>query len=134
MIERHNALLRDQLHLIKDQMALDGTPVPEDCILAEAILAKNVLTNIKGMSPYQAVFGRQMNLLLNFEPASATELEDDAEGIAGVSRHVARLRHAAVSSIVQATAIDKINRSLQTKTRQAGEHLELKVGDSIVFP
>ena len=113
MIERHNALLRDQLHLIKDQMALDGAPVPDECILAEAILAKNVLTNIKGVSPYQAVFGRQMNLLLNFEPASATELEDDAEGTAGVSRHVAWLCHAAVSSIVLATAIGKTNRSVR---------------------
>ena len=26
LIERHNALLRDQLHLIKDQIAIDGTP------------------------------------------------------------------------------------------------------------
>ena len=133
LIERHNALLRDQLHLIKDQLEIDGTPVPDGSIVDEAALAKNVLTNIKGASPYQAVFGRQMNLLLDFEPASATALDDDPEGIPGISRHVARLRHAAVSSIVQATAQDKISRSLSTKTRQSGERLELKLGESIDF-
>ena len=62
-----------------------------------------------------------------------TALEDAHDGTCGVSSHVARLRHAAVSSIVQATAIDKLNRSLESKTRQAGERLELKLGDSIDF-
>ena len=114
-------------------MKLDGVAVPDESIVDEAVLAKNVLTNIKGVSPYQAVFGRQVNMLLDMEPASATALEDGEDGIAGVSRHVARLRHAAVNSIVQATTLDKLNRSLQSKTRMAGERLELKLGDSIDF-
>ena len=113
---------------------MGGTPVPDHRVLSEAILAKNVLTNIKGVSSCLAMFGRQMNLLLSFEPASATELGDDAEGAAGVSRHVARLRRAAVNGGAPATAADNISRRWQTKTRQAGELLELKDGDRIDFP
>ena len=51
MVERHNDLLRDQVHLIKEQMELDGIGVDDDQILDEAVLANNVFVNTKGVSP-----------------------------------------------------------------------------------
>ena len=133
IVERHNALLRDQLHYIDDQMDLDGIVIDEDCILAEAVLAKNALVSIGGASPYQAVYGRQPNLLLPFEPASASQF-NEADGILpGASRHVNRLRHAAVSSIVNKTAVDKLSRALDSNTRSAAERLELSLGDQVDF-
>ncbi len=48
MIERHNALLRDAPHYIDGQMMRDGSAVPPQAILDEALLAKNCLISIQG--------------------------------------------------------------------------------------
>ena len=63
-IERRGDVLRNQLHLIDDQMTADGiTGIPFPSVLAEAVFAGNALLSYAGFSPYNAVYGRQPPLL-----------------------------------------------------------------------
>eukprot|EP00959_Pyramimonas_sp_CCMP1952_P429900 9003581-Pyramimonas_sp.AAC.1 len=41
MVERRPEFLRKQLHLVDEQCARDGVPVPDEAILDECVLAKN---------------------------------------------------------------------------------------------
>ena len=45
IVEKHNDLLRKQLHLVDEQCSRDGINVPDDCILAECVLAHNALVS-----------------------------------------------------------------------------------------
>ena len=132
-MERHNALLRDMLHKVGDQVNQDGLGIPDRIVLAECLFAKNCMISIHGVSPYQGLFGKQPAVLNAFEPASHTALDDNADGTEGVSRHIHRLRAAAVSTIVQGTAMDRLKLADRSKTRMAGELLDLQVGDSVDF-
>ena len=96
MIERHNELLRSQLHRVEGQLQREGLALTAEAILDECVLAKNVMLCVHGVSPYKAVFGRVPNMLSEFEPMSDTALDDDNDGIQGVSRNVNRLREAAL--------------------------------------
>ena len=133
MIERHNELLRSQLHQVEGQLQREGLALTAEAILDECILAKNVMLCVHGVSPYKAVFGRVPNMLSEFEPISDTALDDDNDGIQGISRNVNRLREAALHSIVRGTAQDRIDRAMNSRTRVAGELLELQLGDSVDF-
>ena len=67
-VERHHELLRHHLHRCKGQAQLEGLPgITDITILREATLAKNVLLNTHGVSPYMALCDRQPNLLKDFE-------------------------------------------------------------------
>ena len=63
MIERHNELLRRQIHLTDQQATNDGLRVSFTQILNEALFAKNVLLQYGGFSPYEALYGRTPPLL-----------------------------------------------------------------------
>ena len=63
MVERHHQVLRDTHAKAKDQANKEGTPFTEESLLAEVVIAKNILTNISGYSPMQAVFGVNPALL-----------------------------------------------------------------------
>ena len=79
--------------------------VTDAAILDESVLVKNCMTSVTGnVTPYKAAFGRQNPMLADLEPASATALEDQDDGIDGISRHVHRLREVALSNIIQATS------------------------------
>ena len=106
MIERHNELFRSQLHRVEGQLQREGIVLSPEAILDECVLAKNVMLCVHGVSPYKAVFGRVPNMLMEFEPTSDTALDDENDGIQGVSRNVNRLREAALHSIVRGTAQD----------------------------
>ena len=56
MVERHHQVLRDSHAKAKDQANKEGSPFTEESLLAEVVIAKNILTNIAGYSPIQAVF------------------------------------------------------------------------------
>ncbi|CAE7152098.1 unnamed protein product [Symbiodinium pilosum] len=93
-------------------------------ILAEAIFAKNALFRHGNASPYEAVFGRTPALLdaLHFESVADIS-ERDCE----------RLRHAAIQSMVQASAHDRVVRANASRARPAGELLGIEVGDLVEF-
>eukprot|EP00959_Pyramimonas_sp_CCMP1952_P154402 3230224-Pyramimonas_sp.AAC.1 len=131
VVERHNALLRDAVHKINPQVERDGIAVTPQAILDEATLANNSMISIHGTTPYKALYGRSPALLRDFEPGSETPLSDGQDGIDGVSRHVHRLPEVAMSSVIQGTATDRLNRAMNSRTRPAGELLELKIGDEV---
>ena len=133
MVERHNELLRSQLHRVEGQLAREGLALPPVATLDECFLAKNVMLSVHGVSPYQAVLGRTPNMLREFEPLSETAVDDEDSGIQGVSRNVNRLREAAIHSIVRGTAQDRVNRAMNSRTRPSAEVQDLVIGDSVDF-
>ena len=124
MVERHNEILRRQLHLIEDQTNSEGFAASFDMILSEAVFAKNALFQVGNSSPYQALFGRVPPLLSVVSEESGEPITD---------REASRLRQIAISTMIQATAEQKARIASQTKTRRAGELLELELNDMVDF-
>ena len=124
MVERHNEILRRQLHVLEDQSNAEGLAIPFTTILSEAVFAKNAMFQCGNATPYEAVFGRTPPLL-------ATIGEESGEGI--TDRDAARIRQLAVNSMLQATADQKTRLADRSKTRRAGELLELRIGDLVDF-
>ena len=56
------------------------------------------------------------------------EINDSGDG-----HSVQRLREIAVATLLEGTLADRLQRALRSKTRPAGELLDLKVGDLVVF-
>ena len=86
-----------------------------------------------GQTPYRALYGRDPPGLAEFEPTSETQLDDSSGGVSGFSRYNHRVRETAIASMVQETAQQRIERALESKTRVAGEQLELEQGDLVDF-
>ena len=70
LCERHNYILTETLLKIKEEGKCDW-----ETALAWAISAKNSLINVKGFSPYQLVFGRNVSL-----PSVVTDKPPALEG------------------------------------------------------
>ena len=133
MVERHHELLRRIILRVESQLRAEGLIVPMEVILAESILAKNVLTTVAGQTPYRALYGREPPGLTEFEPQSETVLDDHSGGVAGHSRNHHRVREMAIAAMVQESAQLRIERALDSKTRLAVEQLELEPGDLVDF-
>ena len=133
MVERHHELLRKLLLRVESQLLAEGLNVPFEVILAECILAKNVLTTVAGQTPYRALYGREPPGLAEFEPQSETVLDDHSGGVAGHSRDHHRVREMALAAMVQESAQMRLERALNSKTRLAVEQLELQPGDLVDF-
>ena len=129
IVERHHEVVRDLLHKIQSQLEHEGILLDDVDIISEAMLAKNTLLNVGGVSPYNAVFGRSPNMLADFEGSAMNTLapEGSTESIRGQQR----LREIALESMIGCSARDRIRRALSTNTRPAGEHLNLQL-DSLV--
>ena len=63
LIERHNEILRQQLHICNEQATSDGLKVDFENILSESLFAKNCLLVLGGYTPYEALYGRTPPLL-----------------------------------------------------------------------
>ena len=124
MVERHNEILRRQMHLIADQALEDGIDVSTGVVLREAVFAKNALFMVGNTTPYQAVFGRTPPLMAVVGEESGDPFSD---------RESNKVRQIAINSMIQATAEQKTRLAESTKTRRAGELLQLSVGDLIDF-
>eukprot|EP00973_Karenia_brevis_P041100 5686966-Karenia_brevis.AAC.1 len=92
-----------------------------------------MLVSVSGASPYQALYGRVLPLLAEFEPASECQVDDASAGIPGISRHHHRLREIRVQSMVELSAQDRMKRALNSKRRVAHEHLQLTVGGVVDY-
>ncbi len=119
LVERHHEVLRQQLHKLEQQATAEGLVTDFESILAEAVLAKNSLLSVGGISPYQGLYGRQPPVLIDAERAD--------------ERSVHRLRELAVQTMVEATAHARMQRAAASSTRPAGELLQLAAGDLIEF-
>jgi len=124
LVERHNEILRRQLHLVDNQVTLEGLPASFAMILAESIFAKNALYQCGNASPYEALFGRTPKLLTTITEETGEDVSD---------RDASRIRHVAISSMIQASASQKAKIANESKTRRSGELLELQLGDLVEF-
>eukprot|EP00435_Cladocopium_sp_Y103_P035006 s3086_g9.t1 len=120
VVERHNEILRRQIHLIDQQATNEGLRVSFQQILNEAVFSKNILLQYGGYSPYEALFGLTPPLL------DVMSVEGDRQ-----REHPMRLRTLAVQSMLQAAAEERIRRANQHKTRPAGELQGMQVGDLV---
>ena len=108
-VERHHETLRQLIHRIAAQLKLEGLPVNMQDVVSEAVVAKNSLLVINGVTPYTAVLGRTPNLLGEYEKASISALADDVGGV--TSKHASRLREIAISSIIEHTSKERVQRA-----------------------
>ena len=134
-VERHNEILRQSLHRIEEQFTVEGIVFTPEDVIGEALMAKNCLLNVHGVSPYQAVTGRAPRILRDFEAPGTTECgEQEKTGAsAPIGSSPNRMREIALQSILEGTSKDRINRALRSKSRMAGESLNLKNGDLVDF-
>ena len=132
-VERHNELLRNQLHRVEGQFQREGINVPHSCILDECLFAKNSMLSVHGRSPFQALLGRNPNPLREFEPQSETVLDDEGDGVPGISRNINRLREAAIHSMVRGTAQDRMDRAMNSRTRPTAQIQDISIGDFVDF-
>eukprot|EP00971_Amphidinium_carterae_P351093 6491908-Amphidinium_carterae.1 len=116
IIERHNQILRQQLHVIETQLQQEGQMVPLQQTLSQALFAKNSLTTHQGLSPYNAVMGIQPPLLPPIELEGEHTLTPS------------RLREVAIESIVQESQRARMQRALRHRTRKPIEMKNLSVG------
>ena len=66
-IERRNAMLRHVTHLIEEDMKRYGPEIAFKRLLAEALFVTNAFTFYNGVSPYNALMGRQPACLPDLE-------------------------------------------------------------------
>ena len=130
-VERHHDLLRRVLHTTETQSLEEGVNLPFEVVLAECVLAKNVMLSVAGFSPYQALYGRLPPLMAEFEPASDLQLTDTVGGVVGASRHHHLVREIALRSMVDMTAKQRVERAAKAHTRRTTESLDLVRGDQV---
>ena len=123
MIERHNEILRQQVHRCDEQATSDGLRVSFANVLSESVFAKNSLFVCGGFTPYEALYGRTPQIL------NIADIEHEG----GMEGDSFRLRQIAINSMIEATALAKAQRAEVSKTRMAGELLDLKPGDQVEF-
>ena len=95
-------------------------------LLAEGVFVCNAFSFYNGVSPYNAVFGRQ--------PACLPDLENidfPKEGTNSLGEREQRIRQCAINAITQATAVGKLTTSLKGKTSEGVA--QFKVGDMVDY-
>ena len=126
MIERRGAILRHAMHCTEEQLIREGVTVTFPQLLAQALYCGNALVSHGGATPYQARLGTQPRVLPDITmPSEETD--------SGPGRSMRRVREVALQRIVEATAIERINRALRTHTTCPGEVRNYKPGDTIDF-
>jgi len=87
------------------------------------------MISIGGVTPMQAVLGKNPPLLADFEPRSDVPCDDSD----GVPRNVHRAREGALTKMIERTAAMRLERAQRSKTRTAVESMELAIGDEVDF-
>ena len=124
MVERHHALLRHQVHLLKDQTMEEGLRASFESLLSESVYVKNALMRVGSATPYEAVLGRVPRLFDVVGTEAGPDIQD---------RDADRLRSKAISAMIQATASSKLERASKHKSRVTGELLELSPGEQVDY-
>ena len=122
--ERHGAFLRAVLHIMTEQMKREGIELSPRVMVMSAFFALNALTTVGTKTPYQALYGRQPAML---PPIEGESIHDGADG-----RNEQRIRHIAINSMVQASAIAQTTRA--TKSRSSSSTFsDYNAGDLIDY-
>jgi len=125
-IDRRGALLRDTIDIVSTQCEAEGLDVESKQILNDCIFSGNASLSINGSTPYNAVYGRVPQMLLD----TNMPIDDAAPG---TMRHVQRMREISIQAMVEGTAQARAKRALNTKTRPAGQSHDYKIGDLVDF-
>ena len=125
-IERRGAVLRDCLHKLDAQARREGRDVTLGMMLGAAVFAGNCLTAVHGTTPYHRMFGRQPSML---PPLQADESCANADGSTTETQRQ-WVRHLALTTVIQQTAVNKIIRADKAFTR--ADH-EVTVGQMVDY-
>ena len=117
-IESRNGILRATLHIMEEELKRHNIPVVFKRLLAEAMFATNAFTFYNGMSPYNALTGRQPQCLPDLETPDFPKGPE----MSGHEREQ-HIRQVSLEAITQATAVAKTNRALRAKTAPDGARL-----------
>ena len=129
VVERHHETLRQLIHRIAAQCKSENISVSMVDIVADAVITKNSLLTINGVTPYTAVLGYVPNLLGEYERPN---ISADADNVGGThSKYASRLREIAIASIIEHSAKERIKRAQSSQTRLASEQLQLQVNDLV---
>ena len=126
-IERRGAILRVSLHVMETQLEREGLVYSFPALLAEAIFAGNSLVHVGGVTPYNAVYGRQPAML---PPLETPDLPNREEASEAGERQRAYIREAAVQAMVQATSLARLSRAAHARTAPDSTR-EFQVGDLV---
>ena len=105
-IEARNGILRHLLHVMEEDLKRHDIPLVFTRLLHEAMFASNAFTFYNGVSPYNALYGRQPAMLPDL-PVLDHEQETET------SDHTREeiIRKVSLEAITQATAVAKANRA-----------------------
>ena len=116
--EARQSMLRHVMHMIEAELDRHGQEIPFSRLLAEALFVVNAFSFYNGVSPYNALTGRQ--------PACLPDLENIDFPTGGEkSDHLReqRIREAGIGAITQSTSIAKVKRASTSATTPDGSHL-----------
>ena len=123
LAETRQAMLRHVMHMIEEDLKRSSMTISFKRLYAEALFVVNCFSFYNGVSPYNALYGRQPACLPDFEnPDFPKEGE-----LTGTARED-RIRASAINAMTQSTAVAKIQRALDSKTTPDGNRL-YKQGD-----
>ena len=132
-IERYGAILRVCMHVTEEQCKREGIAITIKMLLAQCLFMGNSLTSVGSATPYQAVMGRQPQMLPPLADSSAPSTSDTQNtGDSADGRREARIREIAINSMVQASAMARVSRALGAKTSGSTASL-YKPGDLVDF-
>jgi len=130
--ESRQAMLRHVMHMIEEELKRHGKhthplALPFPRLYAEALFVVNAFTFYNGVSPYNALTGRQPAFLPDLENIDFPKGSEHSD-----HRREQRIREAGLEAITQSTAVAKVNRALKTNTTPDGNRL-YKAGDLIDY-
>ena len=121
MVERHHEIMRQQISKLHSQALREQLRVDFEQVMDEAVMAKNQLLTVGGVTPYQAVLGTMPRLLPEADRPTITEDLSD----------ISRLRELALSTMVETTSQQRLNRAMKHRARPAGERFDYRPGQLV---
>ena len=109
-----------------------GIVCDEQHLLTLAIIAKNYLFAVAGVSPIQAFFGKQPSILPDIDTILA-QLDNTNGTPHGYIRGRHRLRELAAQTMIEQTARTRIALALRSKTRPSVQQYAYKKDEKVEF-
>ena len=118
LAEVRQSMLRHTMHMIEQDLLRHGDEIPFKRLYAEALFVVNAFSFYNGVSPYNALTGRQPAFLPDLENIDFTQGGENTSG-----DRERRIREASIQAITQSTAVAKINRARNTRTTLDGRKI-----------
>ena len=116
LAEARNANLRDVMHMIEEDLKRSNVEITFTRLYAEAIFAVNAFSFYNGVSPYNALYGRQPAFLPDLENLDFPKTGENSDHLREET-----IRQAGISTITQATSVQRIKRAIDAKTTFDGK-------------